>query len=86
MQNEYNIQVSDTSPYQVRVGGQLALAVKVDGVINERIWEEDWKHWEDLHNNAKFLELLNKCDTILQRSSVGMKGGAKGTSKGQSGK
>ena len=82
----YNINVSDEAPYTVEVGGHLALTVNIVGAANERIWEKDWAEWADLQNNPKLQELLKKCDALLERASMGMKGGAKGTSKGSAGK
>eukprot|EP00959_Pyramimonas_sp_CCMP1952_P458082 9476038-Pyramimonas_sp.AAC.1 len=64
MQSEFVIQVSDTSPYRVLVGGQLALTVHAgkDGV--NRVWEEEWKNWDELQNHAKMGPLVEKCDPL----------------------
>ena len=47
------LKVSDTGPYQVHVGGHLALTVHAseDGV--NRVWEEVWNNWAELQSHAK---------------------------------
>ena len=53
---EYIVKVSDHAPYEVHVGGELALTVHVrDGAV-DRDWEEYWKRWEELlnHENVCF--------------------------------
>ena len=60
MQSEYIIKVSDNAPYQVHVGGQLALTVHAGPGGVHREWAEDWKNWHDLQNHAKMKTLVEK--------------------------
>jgi len=82
LDNPYVINVTDEAPYQVYVGGQLALSARVTGTNTEREWEGEWGSWAELHNHHKVIDLIHKCDSLVQRASMGMKGGAKGKSKG----
>ena len=86
LDNQYIIRVSEEFPFQVHVGGQLALTVCITGTTMERIWEGEWKTWDELHKHPKLMELTQKCDQILQRARAGMKGSPKGSSKGHNNK
>ena len=83
MRNPYTIRVSDESPCEVRVGGELVLTVKSHNMCIEKNWTEIWDKLVELQNNPKFTELSAKCEASLQRESVGAKGGFKGASKGK---
>ena len=79
MKNEYTINVTDSSPYQVFVGGHLALTVQAQDNHIDRKWEEEWGNWAELQNHPKMTALVEKCNSIVQRSRQGMKGGGRGS-------
>ena len=81
--NPYKINVSDSSPYEVHVGGQLAVTVTVDGTAIHKNWDDKWKAWEELQGHPLLKELSDKCDALVTRAQQGMKGHPKGKSKGQ---
>ena len=81
MGSEYTINVDDCAPYQVHVGGHLTLTVHLrDGTIHSE-WEEEWKNWEELQQHAKLVALNEKCESVVRRSRLGMKGAGRGTGK-----
>ena len=82
LDNPYIINVTDEAPYQVHVGGQLALTVHVGPEGVNREWEEEWKNWNELQTHPTVTALVEKCDSLVRRSRAGMKGEAKGQSKG----
>ena len=53
MQNPYAIRLSDQSPYEVHVGGQLALTVTVGDTSIEKRWEDTWEKWGGLAAASK---------------------------------
>ena len=83
MNIEYIVRVNDTFPYQVHVGGELALSVSEGGGGLKQEWTTEWGEWKELQQHPKLKELTEKCDSLLNKASRGMKG--KGHSKGSGG-
>ena len=70
------------APFSLEVGGELAVALTVDGGNLTKTWANDWDKKTEFHSRPKVKELLQTRDGIVQRSTQGMKGGAKGSPKG----
>jgi len=84
LNNKYTIQIATNEfPFLVSVGGVTALSVGVDGSHLALKWHPDWEIWEELQKHPKLTEVIAKNTTLLERTSEGMKGTAKGGSKGK---
>ena len=79
---DFTIKVNDQNLYSVEVGGELAVTLTLDGGDIKMNWANNWGTWQELHSHPKFKELVQTCEGIVQKSTQGMKGGAKGSSKG----
>ena len=82
MNMQFVIKVNDEMPFQVHVGGELALTVTTTDTSLKREWANEWGQWDRLQKHEKLKELTAKCDDLVSRASTGMKGGPKGNSKG----
>ena len=78
----YAISITDEAPYVVTVGGEHALTANVTKTGVEYDWKGEWASWDELHQHAMIVELKTKCARIVSKAAAGMKGQAKGGSKG----
>ena len=82
----YIVQISDEAPYKMTVGGEDAVTVHIEGNGVRYEWNGEWKTLDELHDNPKVKELIQKNADMLSRAGQGMKGGgglAQGSAKGR---
>ena len=80
------------SPYAIRVdedlltmtvGGELAIEIKVTGHEVDYKWADEWLNWAEFQNSPDIKQLKAEAEAILTRASQGLKGHAKGSTKGK---